>query len=110
MKLLTRTSSLLVHRRNKRLELALEHVNLNPDGMILDVGCGTHGRSLPYFIKDHKIVGVDLLEPEEVNIRYPNFEYHKVDARDMRQFSDHEFDVAFIIGTLEHESNAWVFG
>jgi len=103
--MLTRSSSILIHRRKERLKLALQHVKLDPDDIILDVGCGTHGRSLPYFIRNNKIIGIDLLEPEEIEISYPNFEYNKLDARDMRLFSDKQFKVAFIIGTLEHESD-----
>jgi hypothetical protein len=77
---------------------------------IIDIGCGIDGRSFEDFISpEWKITGVDVHEKERINHSHKNFVYVKGDATDLRQFGDHEFDLAISIGMLEHITNESMF-
>ena len=88
--------------RRKRFERIANVLDLKPTDRILDLGCGPGSRSIAGYRPDNEIVGVDLLEPEEVNVEYPNFRYVKADAADMHEFEDDAFDAAISLGMLEH--------
>lgn len=88
--------------RRKRFERIARILDLEPTDRILDLGCGPGGRSVASYSPRNEIVGVDLLDPEEVNVEHPNFRYIKADAADMHEFADDSFDVAISVGMLEH--------
>ena len=88
--------------RRKRYERIARVLDLKPTDRILDLGCGPGARSVAAYSKENEIVGVDLLEPEEVTVEHPNFRYVKADASDMNMFPDGSFDVAISVGMLEH--------
>jgi SAM-dependent methyltransferase len=85
--------------RLQRYRHICQAVRLHPLDRVLDVGCGS-GDSLEAFNQQNEIVGLDLAP--EPRIHQPNFRYVQGDARDMRQFADGEFDVAFAVGLMEH--------
>jgi SAM-dependent methyltransferase len=88
--------------RRKRYERIARILDLKPADRILDLGCGPGDRSVAAFNQTNEIVGVDLLDPEDVSVAYANFRYLKLDASDMHEFADHSFDVVISIGMLEH--------
>jgi ubiquinone/menaquinone biosynthesis C-methylase UbiE len=97
------TQSVLAKRRKIRADFVLSKVNIFPGMSILDVGCGPNGRSFEDFIsKDYRIVGIDLLDAEDVRIKHPNFRYWQQDAQDLSIFRDKEFDLAVSFGMMEH--------
>ena len=88
--------------RRKRYERIVHILDLKPTDRILDLGCGPGDRSVAAFNQTNEIVGVDLLDPEDVKVAYPNFRYLKLDASDMHVFAEDSFDVAISLGMLEH--------
>ena len=81
----------------------LDKVHVTPNMNVLDIGCGTDGRSLQDWIDPgYTITGIDLYAENQVNIKHPNFTYYQQDARDMSRFKDKEFDLAISIGMMEH--------
>lgn len=94
---------LLELRRSWRFRRMLGHVR-TWDGMtVLDVGCGTDGRSF----SDHadaswKITGIDLHAPELVSHNRKLFEYRQCGADDVSQFGDKSFDLVVSVGMIEH--------
>jgi SAM-dependent methyltransferase len=88
--------------RRRRYERMAELVDLRPGDRILDVGCGTGGRSIAAFNSENEILGIDVLEPGEVTASYPNFTYRKQDATRMTDLEDKSFDAALSVGMLEH--------
>jgi len=99
---LIKKSDLLEKRREKRLNFALKRVEYSGDSVILDVGCGKTGRSLECFLQNNSIVGIDLYDPNQIDIDHPDFTYYQGDAEDMSIFDDDEFDISLCIGMLEH--------
>lgn len=94
---------LLHKRRQHRVRFYLSKVQLWPEMSILDVGCGTDGRSLENFLpSDYRIVGIDLYDEAEIKINHPCFSYCMQDAQDLCRFRDKEFDLAVSIGMMEH--------
>jgi len=99
-------SSLLKKRREHRFKKILSLVKTNPGMKILDVGCGRNGRSFhDYLDFNCSVLGIDLLEPDQVEISSPSFSYRKQDARNMSDFGDNEFDLVVSIGMMEHICN-----
>ena len=88
--------------RRKRYERIARILDLKPTDRVLDLGCGPGGRSLATYNQTNEIVGVDLLDPEDVSATEPNFRYMKADASDLSEFADNSFDVTISIGMLEH--------
>jgi SAM-dependent methyltransferase len=96
-------SPLLARRRQRRAERLLELVELGDRPRVLDVGCGTSGRSFEDHVPhDWSIVGVDLYDPAEVQHTHPKFEYRRQDASDLSNFADGHFDLVVSIGMMEH--------
>jgi ubiquinone/menaquinone biosynthesis C-methylase UbiE len=94
---------LLIRRRHARARFFLSKVEVFPEMSVLDVGCGVDGNSLEAALPDSaQIVGIDLLDPDDVRIRRDNFIYFQQDAQDLTQFDDDHFDLAVSIGMLEH--------
>lgn len=88
--------------RRKRYERIAGILDLKPTDRILDLGCGPGGRSVAAYNSTNEIVGVDLLDEEDVSAEQPNFRYVKLDAGDLHGFEDDSFDVAISVGMLEH--------
>jgi SAM-dependent methyltransferase len=88
--------------RRRRYDHLARLVGLQPSDRIVDVGCGPGGGAIAAYNRTNPIVGVDLLPPERVMLRQPNFRYVQADATDLSAFADDSFDVAFSIGLLEH--------
>ena len=93
----------LEKKRKRRLEFMLNKVNVTPQMKMLDIGCGTDGRSVQEYIDPNYIItGIDLYPEEKIKIKHPNFTYFQQDARDMSRFQDNEFDLAISVGMMEH--------
>jgi SAM-dependent methyltransferase len=88
--------------RRKRYERIARTLALEPTDRILDLGCGPGARSVATYNSTNEIVGVDLLDENDVNVEQPNFSYARFDACDLRGFGDDSFDVAICVGMLEH--------
>jgi hypothetical protein len=94
---------ILAYRRKKRVSFVMSKVTIEPRMKILDLGCGPDGRSFEDFVSpDFQITGVDVLPPEKIHIKHPNFTYVHQDARDLSRFQDQEFDLLVSFGMLEH--------
>ncbi|MBI4774998.1 MAG: class I SAM-dependent methyltransferase [Deltaproteobacteria bacterium] len=95
--------TVLSYRRQKRVDFVLSKVDVFSGMSILDVGCGPDGRSFEDFAhRDLKIVGVDILDEDQIHMNHPNFQYFKQDAQDLSRFADHEFDLCVSFGMMEH--------
>jgi len=95
--------NLLARRRQKRTDFVLSKIHASHSMSILDIGCGPNGRSFEDLISEnHRIVGIDLLEKENVVTAHPNFRYLKQDAQNLQMFADNEFDLAVSFGMMEH--------
>lgn len=88
--------------RRKRFQRLARILELKATDRILDLGCGPGGRSVAAYCPTNEIVGVDLLDEDDVRVDYPNFLYVQLDAGDMHRFGADSFDVAISIGMLEH--------
>jgi SAM-dependent methyltransferase len=88
--------------RRERYDRVVTILRLRPSDRVLDVGCGKGARSIAAFNSENEIVGVDLLEEDELEIEQPNFSYLKRDAADLHGIADKSFDVAISFGMLEH--------
>jgi len=88
--------------RRRRYRRLARLVGLRPTDTIVDIGCGRGERSVATFNRTNPIVGVDLLPPDEIRLRQPNFTYRQGDATELAMFDDRQFDVAFSVGLLEH--------
>jgi len=94
---------ILEQRRKARLRHLRSLINEGSDMRVLDVGCGTDGRSLENWLPESfEITGVDLYPESEVHIQHPNFRYYRRSAEDLSLFDDKSFDVAYSIGMMEH--------
>jgi len=94
---------ILVARRKRRITHALSKVTTKASMKIIDIGCGSDGRSFENFIPlNFQVIGVDLKDPQKINHTYPDFQYIQQDAQDLSQFTDKQFDLAVSIGLLEH--------
>ena len=97
------TNKILRARRRNRIMCALSKVKTSPNINIIDVGCGSTGRSFEDFIPSTwNITGVDLIDPQKCKHTHPNFQYVQQDAQDLSQFTNNQFDLAVSIGLLEH--------
>jgi ubiquinone/menaquinone biosynthesis C-methylase UbiE len=97
---------IVVGRRRNRARFLLSKVHQHAGMSVLDVGCGTDGNSLESELSsDYTITGVDLLDPKEVHISHPRFQYFQQDARDLSRFADKQFDLAVSVGMMEHICN-----
>lgn len=67
---------------------------------ILDVGGEQHFWEHMGFIKDD--VKITLYNVSRTEVRYPSLTSMVGDARDMREFKDKEFDIAFSHSVIEH--------
>jgi SAM-dependent methyltransferase len=88
--------------RRERYERVARLVGLRPGDRILELGCGRGSRSVATYNRTNEIVGVDLLEPAQVDVPAQNFRYVQADATDLRAFPDGSFDVVLSFGLLEH--------
>jgi ubiquinone/menaquinone biosynthesis C-methylase UbiE len=88
--------------RRKRYERIASILDMKPTDRILDVGCGPGGRSVALYNSTNEIVGIDLLDQEDVSVEQPNFRYVKLDASDLHGLGDDSFDIAISVGMLEH--------
>lgn len=88
--------------RQARYERIMDLLEVAPGDRILDLGCGPGPRSLAAFNRENEIVGVDLLDEDEVTVGQPNFSYRRLDATDLHVLPDRSFDVAVSLGMLEH--------
>ena len=96
-------NKILRARRRKRIMRALSKVKTSPNMNIIDVGCGSTGRSFEDFIPSTwNITGVDLIDPQKCKHTHPNFQYVQQDAQNLSQFTDNQFDLAVSVGLLEH--------
>ncbi|MGI6657052.1 MAG: class I SAM-dependent methyltransferase [Desulfobulbus sp.] len=96
----------LSKRREWRCKFILSKVQLAQEMFILDVGCGSNGRSFENFIPDtYKIIGIDLISEDLIKFEHKNFTYLKHDAQDLSLFSDKQFDLTVSIGMMEHICN-----
>lgn len=101
---------ILAHRRKARVDFILSKVSVSDNMKVIDIGCGIDGRSFEDYVpKNWNITGIDILPPNRVNHKHPNFSYMKKDAQDLSCFKDHEFDLAVSIGMLEHVTEDAVF-
>jgi ubiquinone/menaquinone biosynthesis C-methylase UbiE len=74
-----------------------------PGMTIIDVGCGTDGRSYSNFADpEWKITGIDIHESGMVAHSHPNFVYQRCSAIDLSRFGDKSFDLAVSVGMIEH--------
>jgi cyclopropane fatty-acyl-phospholipid synthase-like methyltransferase len=88
--------------RRKRYERIASILDMKPTDRILDVGCGPGGRSVALYNSTNEIVGIDLLDEEDVSVEQANFRYVKLDASDLHELGDDSFDIAISVGMLEH--------
>jgi len=105
MKINFKINKILAFKRYIRYLYLNRILNIRKGDFILDVGCGREGKSYEVFNKTNRIIGIDILRPEEINLnlrKQANFEYILCDAADMSIFDDNKFDVCICIGVLEH--------
>lgn len=101
---------ILAYRRKARVDFILSKVNIHDHLQVIDVGCGKDGRSFSDYVPvDWKITGIDILPPERVQHRHPNFTFIQQNAQDLSRFADCEFDLLVSIGMLEHITEATAF-
>src|SRR6266511_1509273 len=79
--------------RRKRYERSASILHLKPTERTPDLGCGPGGRSVAVYNPTNKIVGVDLLDEEDVSVEQANFRYVKLDACDLHEFADDTDDL-----------------
>lgn len=94
--------SFLRARRRARLRRFLAPLDLPSAPRVVDVGCGSDGRSF----SDHvpaawQIVGVDLGEAHQIRQNHPNFRFVRASACEL-PFPDQHFDLTVSFGMLEH--------
>jgi SAM-dependent methyltransferase len=103
--------SFLAGLRKKRAAFVLSRVGASQGMSILDVGCGSDGRSFENFVPENsKIVGVDILAEETIRIGHPRFEYLRQSAQDLSMFRDGQFDLAVSFGMMEHICDSAMLG
>jgi len=96
-------SWLLDKRRKHRVNFILSHIDILPRMRILDIGCGSDGRSFENYVShEHMITGIDIIPPENVHIDHPHFQYYQQNASDLSGFETKSFDLAISIGMMEH--------
>ena len=100
---------ILVVRRRLRIEQALSKVRTYERMRVLDIGCGTDGRSLEDFLpQGWEVTGADILAPEKVHHSYPGFRYVRANAAALG-FADNAFDLVVSVGMLEHVTDQTEF-
>lgn len=95
--------NVLAYRRKSRVDFMLSKVATVNKMKVIDVGCGSDGRSFDDYVPaDWEITGVDIISAHKVRHQHPRFSYLQQDAQDLSRFKDYEFDLAVSIGMLEH--------
>ena len=97
-----RPGSLANRFRKKRFALFLEQINsLPPPVKIIDVGgTGIFWKRMEFL--PGKDVEITLLNINTIPEKHPGFMSISGDARNMKQFRDKEFDIAFSSSVIEH--------
>jgi hypothetical protein len=94
---------MLAERRRRRALFLMSKVATRPDLRVIDIGCGSSGRSFTDFAPAAwDITGIDILPRECVRHAHPGFHFVRQNVKDLDRFADGEFDLAVSIGMLEH--------
>jgi SAM-dependent methyltransferase len=102
--------AMLKWRRDWRFRTIIDLVRTAPGMSVLDIGCGTDGRSFSdQADPTWRITGVDLHEPGLISHSHPNFRYRKLSAVDLGEFTDMSFDLVISVGMLEHITDEAAF-
>ncbi len=90
-------------RRDWRFRKIISLVRTRPQMCVLDIGCGTDGRSFSdQADSTWQITGVDVHEPGLISHSHPKFSYRRLSAVDLSAFADLSFDLVISVGMLEH--------
>jgi SAM-dependent methyltransferase len=73
---------------------------------IIDIGCGQGTFAKILSMQGHRVIGVDNYEScwkdMENDLTKTGLRFANSDARDLKEFSDGEFDIALLISVIEH--------
>jgi len=100
------------------IEKLVQHLKLNPQKKILDVGCGMGGSSL-YLAKNHNAIVTGItLSKRQVSIamqqsqaeNIPNVTFQIDDALTLSQFANNSFDIVWSLESCEqfYDKNAFI--
>ena len=102
----SRFHALVTYLRKRRFSFFRALVGPVPRPIrILDIGGTQYFWEKMEFVEEDVTITLLNFDPKEVQVTYKNLSGVLGDARDMRQFRDNEFDVAFSNSVIEHVGN-----
>lgn len=83
---------------------------LNEQGNVLDLACGTGSYSIALGQKGHKVIGIDLnkdmIQLASEKNKNDNVTFHAIDMKDFKKINSEKYNLIFCIGnSLVHLSN-----